>query len=595
MMMFGARFDDAIAGNSFVLDDPIDELVALTIDDVIPTLERVRAASRAGYWVAGYVTYEAAAAFDEALVTHAGNGQPLAWFGVFGSREGVDLPRGAGPSDAYSVSGWTPSVSRRDYGERFDTVRSHIRHGDTYQINLTFPLTAAFAGDPAAFYQDLLDAQRPGYACHLHHGETHIVSSSPERFFAVADGRIVTSPMKGTARRGRWIEEDQAARDWLSVSDKDKAENLMIVDLVRNDLGRIARFGSVGVDNLFTIEGFRTVWQMTSTVSAELMPDVTLVDVFGALFPCGSVTGAPKPRSMAIIRDVEDTPRGVYCGAVGFIPPGDGLDGASFNVAIRTAVIDQSEGIATYGVGGGVTWYSDPDAEYDETVTKALVLARRSAPFGLIETMRWDPFEQEPWVLLDGHLERLEASAEYFGFDVDRESVVADLQAAVEGKGVPQRVRLTATDDGMTIECDDLAGRFSFGPSPETVVVSLAVDTAPIDTTDATTFHKTTNRRPYTVRKERHPEADDVILVNEAGFLTETSIANIAVKVGDVWITPPREDGLIAGVLRNHLVTTGTVKERSISLDDLRSSDAIAVLNSVRGWRGAVLVQDESR
>lgn len=587
--MFGARFDDAITGRSFVLDDPVDELIAWTIDDVIPTLERVQDASRAGRWVAGYVAYEAAGAFDEALVTHKGRGRPLVWFGVFGTRRGTVFPERSRPSDSYSVSGWTPSVSRPEYRKRFDTIRSHIRNGDTYQVNLTFPLTAAFAGDPAAFYLDLVGAQRPGYACHLHHGDAHVVSSSPERFFAVADGRIVTSPMKGTARRGRWIAEDQAARAELAVSDKDRAENLMIVDLVRNDLGRIARFGSVRVDDLFAIEGFRTVWQMTSTISAELRPEVTLAEVFGALFPCGSVTGAPKSSSMSVIADVEDGARGVYCGAVGFIPPGDGLEGASFNVAIRTAVIDQSEGIAVYGVGGGVTWYSEADAEYDETVTKALVLARRHGPVGLIETMRWDPTEGEPWVLLDSHLDRLESSADYFGFAVDREAVVAALHEAVRGRETPQRVRLTVSGGDVGVECESLAGRFSLGPSPETGLVTLAVDDAPIDSTDASMFHKTSDRQAYTLRRERHPSVDDVVLVNEAGMITETSVSNIAIRVGDVWITPPREDGLLAGVLRNHLVTTGAIKERSISIDELEGADAIAVMNSVRGWRGAAL------
>lgn len=348
------------------------------------------------------------------------------------------------------------------------------------------------------------------------------------------------------------------------------------------------------MDELFTIEGFKTVWQMTSTISADLAADVTLTQVFGALFPCGSVTGAPKTSSMSVIVDVESFPRGVYCGAVGFIPPGDGLEGASFNVAIRTAVIDRSEGIATYGVGGGVTWYSEPDAEYDETVTKALVLARRTEPFGLIETIRWDPLEDDRWVLLDDHLDRLESSAEYFGIGVDRSEVLELLDAAVFKKAMPQRVRLVVSDEGVEVAIADLSGRFAYGPSPESGVVTLDIDETPIDSTDPSMFHKTTNRRAYTMRTGRHPDADDVVLVNEAGLVTETSIANVAVKVGDVWVTPPREDGLLAGVLRNHLVTAGVIKERSITVDEFRSADAIAVLNSVRGWRRAVIGRDQS-
>jgi para-aminobenzoate synthetase/4-amino-4-deoxychorismate lyase len=589
--MFGARFDDAIAGRSFELIHPVEELVAWTVGDVIPTLERVRVASKAGMWVAGYVSYEAASAFDTALVTRQGTRRPLAWFGIFGSRRWTEAPTEGSARTAYSVSGWTPSVSREEYRQRFDTIRSHIHHGDTYQVNLTFPLTAAFSGETSAFYNDLLSAQQPAYACHLFYGDTHIVSSSPERFFTVADGRIVTSPMKGTARRGRWLEEDQSARERLAMSDKDKAENLMIVDLVRNDLGRVARFGSVRVDELFAIEGFKTVWQMTSTISADLAPDVTLVDVFSALFPCGSVTGAPKTSSMAVIADIEASPRDVYCGAIGFIPPGDGLDGASFNVAIRTAVIDESEGIATFGVGGGVTWYSEAEAEYDETVTKALVLARRTEPFGLIETIRWDPAEIDPWILLDDHLGRLESSSEYFGIGFDRSEVVDHLNAVVVGKSSAQRVRLVVSDGGVETQSVELSGRFALGPSPESRSVVLAIDETAIDSTDPVMFHKTTNRYAYTMRGERHPDADDVVLVNEAGFVTESTIANIAVKVEDVWVTPPRDDGLLAGVLRNHLVSTGVIKERSITVEEFRSAEAVAVVNSVRGWRRAVIGQ----
>ncbi len=587
--MFAARFDDAIAGRGFHLVDPIDELVAWNVDEVIPTLERASDASASGHCVAGYVAYEAAPGFDSALVTRAPNGRPLAWFGVFGDRKWLDPDDDHG-DDAYSVSGWTPSIDRQEYARAFDTIRSHIQAGDTYQVNLTFPLTAAFSGDASAFYRALIDAQRPAYASHIAFGDTHIVSSSPERFFAVADGRIVTSPMKGTARRGRWIEEDQAARIGLAVSEKDKAENLMIVDLVRNDLGRIAQFGSVRVDEMYRVEGFRTVWQMTSTISADLAPDVGLTDVFAALFPCGSVTGAPKTSSMAVIADVEPAPRGVYCGAVGFIPPGDGLDGASFNVSIRTAVIDESEGIATYGVGGGVTWYSDLESEYDETVTKALVLARRTEPAALVETIRYDPSQPEqPWVLLDEHLDRLQASARFFGIEVDVDLAFDAMLDAVAGATETQRVRLVVGDGVLEVATEDLPGRFSHGPSPEVGVVTLAVDTTPIDPTDPGMFHKTTNRQPYEMRTGRNSGVEDVVLINDLGLVTETTIANIAIKIGDVWVTPPRDDGLLAGVLRNHLVTAGVIKERSITVEELHDAEAIAVLNSVRGWRRAVI------
>ncbi len=590
--MFGARFDDAIAGRSFVLVDPVDELIAYSIEEVIPTINRASQASRDGMWVGGYIAYEAAPAFDDSLAAHSIEGEPLAWFGVFGSVATED----DGPPDVsvlsgapYSVSGWTPSLAIDEYREAFQAVRDHIEQGDTYQVNLTFPLTAAFSGSAESFYRDLIAAQRPAYGSLIRHGDRHLVSSSPERFFTISDGRIVTSPMKGTARRGRWPEEDDLARTALIESEKDRAENLMIVDLVRNDLGRVASFGTVNVDELFAVEGYRTVWQMTSTISATLRPSTSLADVFGALFPCGSVTGAPKGSSMRIIADLEDAPRGVYCGAIGFIPPGDGIDGASFSVAIRTAVVDESEGLATFGVGGGLTWYSEPDAEYDETVTKALVLARRPEPFGLIETIRWDPALEDPWLFLDAHLDRLASSADFHGIPVDRAEVRSELDRAVVDRTSPGRVRVVVSADGTQVTVDDIEGRFADGPGPEADVVGLVIDPTPIDRTDPAMFHKTTNRVAYSMRAARHPEADDVVLVNDLGQITETTVANVAVRLNDVWVTPPREDGLLAGVMREHLIRSGRIKERSVSIDDLLRAEAVAVFNSVRGWRTAAI------
>lgn len=586
--MFGARFDDATTGESFVLTEPREELVAKTIDDVRVVIERASAAAAEGYWVAGYVSYEAAPAFDPALSVRALPHEPLAWFGVFGGCDAEPPAMSAGDSASYALSSWTPSMKQAEYREAFEAVRAHIRHGDTYQVNLTFGLSAAFNGDAEALYTDLLNAQRPAYGSHIWHGTRHVLSTSPERFFSIEGTRIVTTPMKGTARRGRWPQEDDEARSLLEASAKDRAENLMIVDLIRNDLGRIAAFGTVSVDDLFRVGMFPTVWQMTSTISAEIAPDISLVDTFSALFPCGSVTGAPKASSMAVIRDVENGPRGVYCGAVGFIPPGDGLSGASFNVAIRTVVIDDDDGIANYGVGGGVTWYSDVDDEYREAVTKSLALRRHEPVSGLFETVRWDP--DGGWVLLDEHLDRLAASAAFFGIPIDIHSAREALHGAVEGRAEPTRVRLTIGEGGADVSVAEAPATFYRSAGVATDAVALVIDLDPIDTTDPSLFHKTTNRKRYSVRSARHSDADDVVLVNEAGLITETTIANIAILVGDTWVTPPATDGLLAGVLRNALVADGALVEGSITVDDLRQAPAIARINSVRGWQAAVLI-----
>ncbi len=584
--MYGARFDDAVSQRSFSLVDPYEELIAGSVDQVEDVIASAAAASNAGKWVAGYVAYEAAPAFDESYVVRPGASGPLAWFGVFDTIvEERPLRRDPMAGGAYSVSEWQPSIDQSRYTECFDEIRRRIKAGDSYQVNLTFPLTAAFTGDPAALYTELLVAQEPAYAAHIFHGDTHLVSVSPERFFAVDNGRITTRPMKGTARRGRWLAEDVAAWERLKASEKDRAENLMIVDLLRNDLGRVAEFGSVTVDDLFTVEKYQTVWQMTSGVSADLRPTVVLGDVFKALFPCGSITGAPKASSMGIIVDVEDAPRGAYCGAIGFIPPGDGLEGASFNVGIRTVQIDTAEGFARYGVGGGVTWYSDASMEYDETVTKALVLAG-SRDFQLVETMRW----HGDFVWLEEHLDRLSRSATYWGFEIDTGAIALMLDSAVEGLTSPTKVRLVVGKDAtVSVSLEPAAVRFNEGPGPHGDVVRLAVDRTPVDSRRRDLFHKTTDRTPYRLRAQRHPDADDVILVNERENVTETTIANLVFLIEGQWVTPALTDGLLAGVMRGHLLDEGTVVERSVSLKVALAAEAVGVINSVQGWRQGII------
>lgn len=585
--MFGARFDDAEAGRSFALTDPLEEIASTEFSGVRGALERASAASTSGMWVAGYVTYEAAPAFDDALTVNAPTGGPLVWFGVFGDRVDVEPPT-INPSAArgYSVSRWIPAWDAGRYATAFGEIQQHIAQGDTYQVNLTFPMNAAFSGPAEQMYSDLLAAQLPRYAAHVWHGNTHILSVSPERFFAVANGRITTRPMKGTAPRGRWIEEDELQRRSLLESEKDRAENLMIVDLLRNDLGRIAEFGSVCVDELFTIEKYQTVWQMTSEISATLQDSVDLRDVFSALFPCGSVTGAPKARSMNIIADLEEEARGPYCGAVGFIPPGNGLDGASFNVAIRTAVLDESEGVARYGVGGAVTWDSDVDAEYEEALTKARVLAGRPADVQLIETIRWD----DGYFMLDEHLARLSGSAKYWAMPCDIDSLCSMLSDLEEDMNGATKVRLLASGNGtVAFSLSAAPERFPLGPGPADQRIRVSIDRIPLDTSDPRRFHKVADRKPFDERLKRNPGVDDVLCVNEQGNITESTIANAVFLIDGVWRTPPITDGLLGGILRERLIFEGTVKEQSVSIPEALGAEAVALVSSVRGWRPAVL------
>ena len=574
-----ARFDD-FRGELVPLRlvDPYRVWVAHNLDDVPEVIRRAESEVRAGSWVAGFVSYEAAPAFDGRLaVRPQPSGLPLAWFAGF--RGAVSEP--TGPGGEYRIGPWRPEISDARYGRDVDTIREFIRVGDTYQTNYTFRLRGRVGGDLRSLYTDLLGAQGGGYHAFLETGRHTLVSASPELFFRWDGRRIESRPMKGTMARGRWEQEDSRFRERLLSSGKDRAENVMIVDLLRNDLGRVARFGSVQVERLFEVERLETVWQMTSTVVAETRPEVGLFDILTAMFPCGSVTGAPKVRTMEIIESLEASPRGVYCGAIGLLaPPGSGRSRAEFSVAIRTLVADTRSGEAEYGVGGGVVYESTAAREYEEAMVKARVLSRRRTPVTLLETMRWEP-GRGIW-LRDRHLNRLRSSARYLGVTL-REVAIADLLEGLSGDE-PLRVRLLVSADGSaSIDTVPLA------PGP--LVVGLAVDDRPIDRSDHLRYHKTTRREVYEQAAARHPAADDVVLVNDLGEVVETTIANLVVRMGDAWVTPPIGSGCLPGTYREELLDRGTLRERTISVAELMAADEVAVVNSVRGWRTAKIVE----
>ncbi len=574
------RFDDLRPGHrrGFRFVDPVE---VVTTDSVAAVGEVIAAAedhAAAGRWVAGFLCYEAAPGIDPVLVTHPGpSGMPLAWFAVFDRRE---LNPPWPPDLPHLLGAWEPGLARSEYGAALAAIHRLIRAGDTYQVNFTMRMRGRFSGDALSAYADLVSAQAGGFGAFVDIGHLQILSASPELFFRWDDEGITTRPMKGTSRRGRWPAEDEQRRRRLEASEKDRAENLMIVDLVRNDLGRIAEFGSVQVTDLFSVERFETLWQMTSTIKATPRPEVGLLDVLSALFPSGSVTGAPKARTMEIIRELEMAPRGLYCGAVGLLaPPGSGEPRAEFNVAIRTVVIEDQSGAAEYGTGGGITWDSVTAAEYDEALVKAEVLSHRAPDFSLLETMLWRP--GEGIVRLGSHLDRLSRSAGYFG----RPYPAADIEAglAAVGGDVELRVRLVVDDGGgVTIEHAPLVA----GTQP----VRLAIDGERVDSQHVLLFHKTTNREVYEAAIGRHPSVDDVVLVNELGLATETTTANLAARFGEDWVTPPIEDGCLPGVLRAELIEGGRLLVRSLPVAQLEEADELAVLSSLRGWRPAVLI-----
>lgn len=604
-----ARFDDFSAGTAMVFRSPHRVLETTRSEEVPAILTEVDRATGLGSWAAGFVSYEAASGLDPDLATRRAiigepfASLPLVWFAICGPPQAATLLTGKGDGsshaaggchgggEGYQVTPWVPGTDYTAYERKVEAVRNAIAAGDTYQCNLTLRLFARTTGDLARFYRDLALAQRARYSARIDSGRFTICSASPELFFEWAGDLITTRPMKGTAARGRWPAEDAARALSLPASEKDRAENVMIVDLMRNDLGRIAEWGSVGVPALFSLERYETVWQLTSTVTARAVPETSLLDVFRALFPCGSVTGAPKRRTMELIASLEDTPRGVYCGAIGVVaPPGASLR-ARFSVAIRTVVVDRVDGDAVYGTGGAITWDSDPASEFAEAAVKSAILSRRPDDPSLLETMAFLPGHGLRNV--ERHLGRIVSSARYFGYAADEERIAGALYRATSTLTETARVRLLLGRSGVPVV--EVAPMPLPVPSPSTVPatpaapVTLAIDLEPVSSTDVWMFHKTTRRDCYRERAARHRYADDVILVNERTEPTETTIANLVCRIEGRWWTPPVEAGCLPGVERGRLLDEGTVAERALTLQDLRDGEALAVVSSLRGWRPAVL------
>ena len=556
---------------------PVDVVVAHSAADVLPALRRaVQAVEHEGLHAAGFITYEAAPGFDPALAVHRPGPLPLLWFGLYRPPQVWERLPGGSP---YMLGDWQTSQPFDGYRLAIDQIKDAIARGDTYQVNYTITLRASWQGDAWGLFTDLANAQRGGHAAFIDLGEHAICSASPELFLNVEGDRIVSRPMKGTAPRGRTLAGDREQAAALRASVKDQAENVMIVDMIRNDLGRIARFGSVHVPRLLDVERYPTVLQMTSTVEAR--SDATLDAILAALFPCASITGAPKVRTMQLIARLEGGPRGVYTGAIGVMAPGRR---ASFNVAIRTVLVDRAGGAASYGVGGGIVWDSDAGAEYAECQLKAQVLARRFPDFELLETMGWTA--QAGVLRLERHLHRLAASAEYFGFAVDLAAVRGRL-AALDPAATPDpaRLRLLAGRSGeLRLEVYPLEGPAAPGP------VRLGLAREPVDADDVFLYHKTTQRAVYEQARAGRPDCDDVLLWNRRGELTETTTANLALMLNGALVTPPVESGLLAGVLRADLLEAGQLREALLTVDDIARCQGIFLINSLRGWREAVWV-----
>ncbi|GEL06580.1 aminodeoxychorismate synthase component I [Rummeliibacillus stabekisii] len=553
--------------------NPMKIISATTVEEVMACLMEVEKAVDQGFYAAGYLSYEAAQAFDKAMKVNNESKMPLLWFGIYAEPQ-LETVQSTGQ---YTLNEWVPSVTVDEYHAAIKSIKESIEYGDTYQTNYTIRLHSSFKGDNLAFFDKLRRAQSSNYCAYLQMGDYSILSASPELFFQLKGNTLTTRPMKGTIKRGKTAAEDEAKADELYHSDKNRAENVMIVDLLRNDLSVVAKTGTVKVEKLFDIERYPTVHQMTSTITAEIKKDIALIDIFKALFPCGSITGAPKIRTMEIIEEMEGTPREVYCGTIGYITP---EKEAIFNVPIRTVMIENETGKATYGVGGGITWDSTAEDEYDEVIAKALLLEEERPRFSLLESLLLSDGE---YFLLHEHLQRLQASAKYFNYSITIESIRTDL--LVHAASFPNgdyKVRLLVNSKGEPI--------IESQPMMQVSDFNCQLADQPVDQDNAFLYHKTTNRKVYEEFQRKYPDSFDVLLWNKEGELTEFTNGNLVVEMDDAYYTPPVSSGLLAGTFRNSLIQEGRVLEKTLTVEDLEKCQNIWFINSVRKWVPITLI-----
>ena len=562
------------AGVSRFFCHPIDVICAWRPVEVPAALERIDASLASGHHVAGYLAYEAGLALDTHLTPRASAQLPIVWLGVYGAplempADEIDL----GPADPPDALGPLElNIGDGEYREQVRRIIDYIMAGDIYQANFTCRARFRNRGIARGLFAGLRTSHPVDHSAFINLGDAQIISISPELFLR-RDGRcILTRPMKGTAPRGRWVGEDEAIRAGLGADEKNRAENLMIVDLMRNDLGRVAAIGSVRVPRLFHVEPYGTLFQMTSDVEADLGPRASAVDLIRATFPPGSVTGAPKIRAMEIIRELEREDRGVYCGSIGwFAPDGRWL----LNVAIRTVV--QSGGECEMGIGSGIVADSDPARELAETRLKSRFLTERGRPFSLVETLRLTPEGEYPQ--LSEHLARMERSARFFGWPFPDAALRAALAAEAADRPMSSAAVRLILDAAGSCSATRRIPPAVVGP------VDVALAGEAVDAADRFLYHKTTRRDRYEAgRREAETRGlFDLIYQNEQGELTEGCITNLLAEMDGRRVTPALECGLLPGIWRAGLLDTGEADEGRITVDDLPRIGRIWMGNAVRG------------
>ena len=550
-------------------ENPVSILQTNKIENVIEKLKEIEARiDDDNLYAAGFISYEASPAFDPALKTYPPGDFPLLWFGLYKKPKVIEILRS---NQSNSRSNWQPTVNRTEYHSIIEEIKKQLQEGNTYQVNYTFPLKRKFDKDSWTFFTNLIHNQQSDYGAYLEFDQYVIASASPEQFFVLNGNRISSLPMKGTAPRGRYYIEDIKIRNNLFHSSKDRAENIMIVDMIRNDIGRIAEYGSVKVSDMYRIEKYPTVWQMVSKVKAKT--EASISEIFKALFPCASITGAPKVNTMKIINKLEKTPRRIYTGSIGFIAPNRK---AQFNVAIRTVLIDKNKKQAEYGVGGGIVWDSINEKEYDECFIKAQALKAHRPEFQLMESILWTP--DEGYFILDYHLKRMKESAEYFDYRFSQGKILNMLNSTAKSLQTGSyKIRILLSKNE---EIEIQSTLLDVGNYSKPLKVRLAKNS--VDSNDIFLFHKTTYRSVYDQARAECPECDEVLLYNEKGELTEFTNANVLVKINGQLYTPPVDCGLLAGTHRQFMLDRKEIYEKVISLEMFEQCQEVYLINSVR-------------
>ncbi|MBU2473206.1 MAG: aminodeoxychorismate synthase component I [Candidatus Omnitrophica bacterium] len=567
------RFDQENR-SSFLFYDFVDQLKFYPGDNPEKFFKKAEAYLDKGFWLSGYFSYEFGYCLEPALRKLVKkNRQPLAWLGVSKKPKNISK-RGrlaeffTGPAGNYQILNLRPNISRSDYLEQIKKIKSYLEQGFGYQVNFTFKVKFDFSGSPLACYLNLRRSQPSSYAALINTGQSQVISLSPELFFRINGRQIIARPMKGTIKRGLTIAEDERLKQELKLSPKTKAENIMIVDLLRNDLGRIAK--KISVSKLFEVEPYRTLHQMTSTINGRLKNNLRLKELFSSLFPSGSVTGAPKIKTMQIIDQLEKEPRGIYTGAIGYISP---KRESCFNVAIRT--LSFKDGHGEMGVGGGIVYDSLGSAEYQEALLKAKFFVEGFPELKLIETLL---LANGRYSFLNQHLERIKRSSGYFSIPLDIAKIKAALNKAALSKKGKFKVRLLLDLEGkVEVEVkplEEISGR------PRVMIASQRIDPG-----NRFLYHKTTQRSRYDLERKKALKQGffEVIFLNTRGELTEGSISNIFILKGKTLYTPPLACGLLPGVLREHLLKSGKAKEKILYRQDLLTADKVYIGNSLRG------------